>query len=86
MRDYEALVRTIIEPLVKNKKALMVRKTMEGERITINVFSESEDIAILIGRKGVIANAIREATSIAGKLDENHVFVRFESFEESKEQ
>lgn len=84
MRDYEALVRDIITPLVKNEAALLIRKTMEGDKIIINIFAENEDIAVLIGRKGVIANALREVVSVAGKLDEEHVFLRFESLDENK--
>ena len=84
MRDYEALVRDIITPLVKNKAALLIRKTMEGDKIIINIFAENEDIAVLIGRKGVIANALREVVSVAGKLDEEHVFLRFESLDNNK--
>ena len=84
MRDYEALVRTIITPLVKDADALLIRKTNEGERIIINIFANNEDIAVLIGRKGIIANALREVVSIAGKLDEDHVFLRFESLDENK--
>lgn len=84
MRDYEALVRTIITPLVKNEQALLIRKTMEGDKIIINIFAENEDIAVLIGRKGIIANALREVVSVAGKLDEEHVFLRFESLDEKK--
>ncbi|MDY0214484.1 MAG: KH domain-containing protein [Bacilli bacterium] len=84
MRDYEALVRDIITPLVKNEAALLIRKTMEGDKIIINIFAENEDIAVLIGRKGVIANALREVVSVAGKLDEEHVFLRFESLDNNK--
>ena len=46
--------------------------------------AENDDIAVLIGRKGIIANALREVVSIGGKLDEEHVFLRFESLDEKK--
>mgnify|MGYP001236556103 FL=1 len=84
MRDYEALVRTIITPLVKNEQALLIRQTNEGHRIIINIFAESDDIAVLIGRRGVVANALREVVSVASKLDEEHVFLRFEALDENK--
>ena len=42
------------------------------------------DIAVLIGKKGKIANAIREVVSIAGRLDDKRVFVKFESFEDER--
>lgn len=85
MRDYEALVRTIVSPLVKNPETLLIRKTMEDNKIIINVFGENNDIAILIGRKGIVANALREVASVAGKLDEEHVYLRFESFSDNKD-
>lgn len=81
MRDYEELVRTIITPLVKNESALLIRNSLEDNKIIVNIFAASEDIAVLIGRKGVIANALREVVSVAGKLDEEHVYLRFESLE-----
>lgn len=84
MRDYEALVREIITPLVKNPEALLIRRTNEGTKIIVNIFAENEDIAVLIGRKGIIANALREVVSVAGKLDEEHVYLRFEALDENK--
>ncbi|HZJ89157.1 MAG TPA: KH domain-containing protein [Bacilli bacterium] len=84
MRDYEQLVTNIITPLVKNPASLLVRKTVEDKKIIINIFGESEDIAVLIGRRGVIANALREVASVAGKLDEEHVYLKFESFSDNK--
>lgn len=84
MRDYEALVREIITPLVKNTEALLIRRTNEGTKIIVNIFAENEDIAVLIGRKGIIANALREVVSVAGKLDEEHVYLRFEALDENK--
>ena len=84
MRDYEALVREIITPLVKNPEALLIRRTDEGTKIIVNIFAENEDIAVLIGRKGIIANALREVVSVAGKLDEEHVYLRFEALDENK--
>lgn len=84
MRDYEKLVTTIITPLIKNPDSILIRRTDEDGRITINIFGESEDIAVLIGRRGVIANALREIASVAGKLDEQHVYLKFESFDDNK--
>lgn len=84
MRDYEKLVKTLITPLVKNPDSLLVRKTIEDQKIIVHIFGESEDIAVLIGRRGVIANALREIASVAGKLEEEHVYLKFESFTDNK--
>ncbi|MGI6644511.1 MAG: KH domain-containing protein [Bacilli bacterium] len=87
MGKYENIVRQIVEPLVQNKDALLIREVDRPEEnsLTVVVYGEKNDIAVLIGKKGKIANAIREVVSIAGRLDDKRVFVKFESFEDAKE-
>ena len=62
MTRYESIVRTLVEPLVTDKTALMIRETPndDGKSVTVNVFAAKNDIAVLIGRKGTIATALRE--------------------------
>jgi hypothetical protein len=83
---YESIVRTLVEPLVTNKEALMIRETQndDGKSVTVNVFAAKNDIAVLIGRKGTIATALRETLSIAGKQDNVHVFLKLEGLGEEK--
>jgi predicted RNA-binding protein YlqC (UPF0109 family) len=84
MDKYENIVRQIIEPLVQNKEALLVRSMERPDEnsVTVVVYGEKNDIAVLIGKKGNIASAIREVVSIGGKLDNKRVFIKFDSFEE----
>lgn len=84
MSRYEEIVRTLIEPLVKEKEALLIRETAneDDNSVTVNVFGAKEDIAVLIGRKGVIASALRETLSIAGKLDSKRIYLKLESLGE----
>ncbi len=86
MTRYESIVRTLVEPLVTNKEALMIRETQndDGKSVTVNVFAAKNDIAVLIGRKGTIATALRETLSIAGKQDNVHVFLKLEGLGEEK--
>ena len=80
----EALVKAIVEPIVKNKEALMI-KTMplvEGEPMEVIIIAEKTDIARLIGKGGVVADAIREVVSIKSRLDNIRVRVKFESYDE----
>lgn len=86
MTRYENIVRTLVEPLVTNKEALMIRETQndDGKSVTVHVFAAKNDIAILIGRKGAIATALRETLSIAGKQDNIHVFLKLEGLGEEK--
>lgn len=85
--DYNTLIHVVCDPLVENPSALLIREIKEADskNTTILICSESEDIARMIGKKGCVANAIREIVSIAGKLNNQRVRVKFESFDENKE-
>lgn len=84
--DYENVIRAFIEPLLDNKDSLVIRELpSESEKdVTFLICADSEDIARLIGKKGSIANAIREVVGVAGKIENKHVHIKFESFDEEK--
>ncbi len=86
--DYEKIVHAIIDPIVQEPESVLIRSTESenGKDITVLIASEKEDTARLIGKHGTIANAIREVLSIAGKSENKHVHVKFESFGEEKEE
>ena len=54
--------------------------------MTILIAAEKNDTARLIGRHGIIANALREVVSIAGKNESRHIHLKFESFEEEEKE
>ena len=74
--DYEKIVKTIIDPIIEDPSSVLLRVTEE----------EKDDTARLIGHKGLIANAIREVVSIAGKSEEKHVHLKFESFDDERKE
>jgi predicted RNA-binding protein YlqC (UPF0109 family) len=80
--DLEQYVRDIIAPYVTNNEALMVRRMpgMNDNEIILLVIGESNDIARLIGRGGQAADSIREVVNVAGKLTNQRVRIKFESF------
>ena len=84
--DFEKIIHTICDPFLINKDALMVRVLpSDGENdIVVLVVSESEDTARLIGKKGQVANALRDIVSVAGKKDNKRIHLKFESFDEEK--
>ncbi|NLB49806.1 MAG: KH domain-containing protein [Erysipelotrichia bacterium] len=86
--DYEKVIRAIIEPLVANKDSIMIRKTLSenGKDITILIVAEKEDTSRLIGRRGIVANAIREVASVGGKSENKRIHIHFESFDEKDEE
>ena len=74
--DFEKIIHTIVDPFLINPEALMVRElpSENADEITLLIVAEGEDTARLIGRKGNVANALREVVSVAGKVKEN-IFV-----------
>ena len=80
----EELVREIIEPMISNKAALMIKTvpSVENEATEIIVITDKADTARLIGKGGSVANAIRKVVSIKSRLDNVHFKVKFESYDE----
>lgn len=90
-RDYAAILHPVIDPLVENPGSIMIRELPGSTKrdVTIVIVAEDEDTARLIGKRGAVANAIREVMSIATRADDSnqHIHIRFESFSEgSKEE
>ena len=86
--DYEKIVHALIDPIVEEPGSVLIRVMEEGngKDVSILIFSEKDDTARLIGRRGLIANSLREIVSIAGKSENKHVHLKFESFDEEKEE
>ncbi len=80
--DYESVIRSFVEPLLEDKDSLVIRELpSDSEKdVTFLVCADNEDIARLIGKKGSIANAIREVVGVAGKVENKHIHIKFESF------
>lgn len=84
--DYEKIIHSIVDPFLINPNALMVRElpSEDEKNLTLLICAESEDTARLIGKKGMVANALRELISIAGKSENKRIHLNFESFDEEK--
>ncbi len=88
MIDYEKTIHALIDPLVEHPESIMIRE-MPGstERdVTLLIVSEDDDTARLIGKRGAVANALREAVGVIGKADNSNVRIhlKFESFNEEE--
>lgn len=82
--DYEKLIHALIDDIVDDPKSVLIRVS-EGNTpkdVLIIVASEKNDTARLIGHKGIIANSLREVVGIAGKSENKHIHLKFESFED----
>lgn len=81
--DYEKIIHTLVDDFVVHQDAVMIRQMpSENEKeVLLMIFSDAEDTARLIGRKGMIADALREVMSIAGKTENKRIILKFESFD-----
>ena len=86
--DYVTLIHTLIDPIVSKPESILIRElpSDDEKHVTFLVCAENEDCARLIGKKGCVANALRDILSIAGKLESKRVSLKFESFEQDKEE
>lgn len=88
MIDYEKTIHALIDPLVEHPESIMIRE-MPGSTdrdVTLLIVSEDDDTARLIGKRGAVANALREAVGVIGKADNSNVRIhlKFESFNEDE--
>ena len=88
MMDYEKIIHAFVDDFVENKDALLIRKLPSANKrdLTILIVAQNEDTARLIGRKGIIADALREVLSVAGKREEHRVYLKFESFDSTSQE
>ncbi len=84
--NYEQVVRDIVLPIVQEKDQLMVKlMPSDNNDLVIMVMAKSSDIARLIGKNGTVANSIREVVNVAGKINNQHLHVKFEAFSEEED-
>ncbi|RHE36008.1 KH domain-containing protein [Eubacterium sp. AM28-29] len=82
MIDLEKTLLDICLPLVDDQKALSVKTmaTTNDNEILLYVYAKSEDVARLIGRKGIMASSIRQMMSIAARDVHKRISVKFEAY------
>ena len=82
MIDLEKTLLDICLPLVDDQKALSVKTmaTTNENEILLYVYANSEDVARLIWRKGIMASSIRQMMSIAARDVHKRISVKFEAY------
>ena len=79
--NYEQIILDIVSPLVEYKDRLRVI-LLEEENLhdsTYMVYCDESDVARLIGKKGIVAQAIRDVANVSAKLDNKRIRIKFES-------
>ena len=78
---YEQIILDIVSPLVEYKDRLRVI-LLDEENLhdsTYMVYCDESDVARLIGKKGIVASAIRDVANVSAKLDNKRIRVKFEA-------
>ena len=82
MVDLEKTLFDLCAPLVDDEASLSVKtmSTANENEILLYVYANSEDVARLIGRKGVMASSLRQMMSIAARGMRKRISVKFEAY------
>ena len=81
MIDLEKILLNLVKPLCSDPDSVMVRQmeSLNANELLLYVYAPSEDIARLIGKKGTMANSIRQMLQVASKIENKHISIKFES-------
>lgn len=81
MIDLEKVLLNIVKPLCSDSESVMVKQmeSLNANELLLYVYAPSEDIARLIGKKGLMANSIRQMLQVASKIENKHISIKFEA-------
>ena len=74
---YYDIIKHFIGNMVSDFDNIEVDVNEEEKNVTIGIAAESENISRLIGKKGRVANSLREIINIVGKDNEKFIHVYF---------
>ena len=82
MVELEKTLYDLCKPLVDDAKSLSVKTmtTTNENEVSLYVYASSDDIARLIGRKGIMASSLRQMIAIAARNMKSHISVKFEAY------
>lgn len=82
MTDLERTLYDLVTPIVDAKEAVSVKSmpSLNENEVVLYVYAKSEDVARLIGRQGSMATALRQMMSIASRLEDKKITIKFESY------
>ena len=81
MTKLEKTLYDLIIPIVDDKESVVVEESLSKNNkvVFLNVTTADGDIARLIGRRGSMANDLRQTMMIASRLENKKVMINFES-------
>lgn len=81
--NYVVALQKICQELVDDKENLKVLHldSLDEDEIILHVVATQTDLAKLIGKRGAIANSIRQVMSIVSMKEKKKISIKFESYE-----
>ena len=81
MIDLEKVLLNIVKPLCSDGESVTVKQmeSLNANELLLYVYAPSEGIARLIGKKGLMANSIRQMLQVASKIENKHISIKFEA-------
>ena len=80
MAELDQVLKDLVAPMVNDRESLDVRMTsgLNDREVVLHVYAKNDDIARLIGRKGMMASALRQVMTIASHSENKRVSIKFE--------
>jgi len=82
MNEIEQVLFDLVEPMVNDVASLSVKvmPSLNDNEILLYVYAKSDDVARLIGKRGMMATAIRQMMTVASRVKNKRVSIKFESY------
>lgn len=82
MMDYEKTLLDLVQDMVLDPSSVSVKKmdTLDEKEILLYVYANHDELARLIGKKGIMATSLRQMMSIPARNENKRVTIKFESF------
>jgi|LFRM01.1.fsa_nt_gb predicted RNA-binding protein YlqC (UPF0109 family) len=83
MVDVEKVLYDLAYSIVDFKEALAVKEleSINDNEIILMIYAKNDDIGRLIGKKGTMANALRQVMGISSRLLNKRIQLKFEAIE-----
>lgn len=80
MAELDQVLFDLIKPMVNDSENLEVRMmpSLNEKELVLHVYAKNNDIAKLIGRKGMMASALRQVMGIAAHTENKRITIKFE--------
>ena len=82
MVNLEEVLLNLVKPLVSDQDSVSVKEmeSLNENETLLYVYANSEDISKLIGRKGAMANSLKQMLGISTKSYHKRISIKFEAF------